>query len=81
MCLLLQRVFLSNKQGKDKKKLALWAQLKASAGHIWPAGRMLCMPELISYKIHTKLTHLRKMKRMQLFLSRSQPFEFLTKFK
>ncbi len=24
----------------------MWARLKASAGHIWPSGRMLCMPAL-----------------------------------
>ena len=44
MFLLLQRVFLSNKQGKRTKILALQAKLKASGGHIWPAGRMLSMP-------------------------------------
>jgi len=39
-------LFLSNKQAKSKKFYVLRAILKAFAGHIWPAGRMLCMPGL-----------------------------------
>jgi len=32
---------------ENKQKLvALGAKLKVSAGHIWPAGRMLCIPGL-----------------------------------
>jgi len=38
-----ERMFLSKKEAKFGVS---WARLKASAGHIWPAGRMLCMPAL-----------------------------------
>ena len=45
--LAVQRVFLPNKQAKSANFSALRAKLKAYAGHIWPAGRMLCMPALL----------------------------------
>ena len=45
----IQRVHLSRKQAKNTKLWAYRAKLNASAGHIWPAGRMLCMPAL---KLH-----------------------------
>ena len=39
---------VSNKQqGKRAKNFNVRAKLKASAGHIWPAGHMLCMPDLV----------------------------------
>ena len=34
------------KMQAKEKNWASRARLKASAGHIWPAGRMLCMPAL-----------------------------------
>ena len=34
------------KQAKCTRFWALRAKLKASEGHIWPAGRMLCLPAL-----------------------------------
>ncbi len=35
------------KKGAKLTKFWVWgARLKVSAGHIWPAGRMLCMPDL-----------------------------------
>ena len=38
---------VSNKQAmKKSKKLRVRAKLNASAGHIWPTCRMLCMPGL-----------------------------------
>jgi len=40
---MIQRVFLSKKQANLTKFGVSRAILKASAGHIWPAGRMLCM--------------------------------------
>ena len=46
MCLPIQRVHLSIKQLKSLTFWAKRAKLNASAGHIWPAGRMLCMPDL-----------------------------------
>ncbi len=42
-------VFLANKQAEKSKLRTLRARYKASAGHIWPAGRMLCMPALYSW--------------------------------
>ena len=42
----IQRVHLSRKQAKITASWTKQAKLKASAGHIWPAGRMLCMPVL-----------------------------------
>ena len=42
----MQMVHLSRKEPKSTKFWALRAKLKAPAGHIWPAGRMLCMPVL-----------------------------------
>jgi len=38
--------FLSKKQAQKTKFGVSWAILKASAGNIWPAGRMLCMSDL-----------------------------------
>ena len=46
MCLPIQRVHLSIKQPKSLTFWAKRAKLNASAGHTWPAGRMLCMPAL-----------------------------------
>ena len=51
MFLLLERVFVSNRQGKKTKVLALRVKFKASADHFWPAGHMLCMPALALGKI------------------------------
>jgi hypothetical protein len=42
----LQGVYLSSKQGKRTKPRAMRAKLKASVSHIWPAGCMLCMPDI-----------------------------------
>jgi len=39
-------VFLSKKEDKKVKIGGLRARTKASVGHIWPAGRMLCIPDL-----------------------------------
>ena len=46
MILTIQRVYLLRKQSKSTKFRVQRAKLKAFAGHIWPAGRMLCMPAL-----------------------------------
>ena len=46
MFLPIQRVHLTSKQAKDTNFRAQQAKLKASAGHIWPSGRMLFMPDL-----------------------------------
>ena len=46
MCLPIQRVHLTIKQPKSLTFWAKRAKLNASAGHTWPAGRMLCMPGL-----------------------------------
>ncbi len=37
---------------KQTKFFASWARLKASGGHIWPAGRVLCMSDLDLSKFH-----------------------------
>ena len=42
----IQRVHLSRKEAKNTKMCAKRAKLKAFAGHIWPAGRMLCIHAL-----------------------------------
>jgi len=41
-----QELFLSNKQAESNTFWHLRATLKASVVHIWPTGRMLCMPAL-----------------------------------
>jgi hypothetical protein len=41
-----QRVFLSKKQAENAIFCGLQAKLKGSKGHIWLAGRMLCIPAL-----------------------------------
>ncbi len=38
--------FYEKKQAKLTKIRVLRARLKASEGHIWPAGSMLCIPDL-----------------------------------
>ena len=45
MFLPIQRVNISRKQPKAQH-IGLSGQMKGSAGHFWPAGRMLCMPAL-----------------------------------
>ena len=46
MVLPTKRVHLSRKQARKTISWAKLAKWKASSGHIWPAGRMLCMPVL-----------------------------------
>ena len=46
MFLPIQRVHILRKEAKSTKCFAKQAKLKAFADHIWPAGRMLCMPDL-----------------------------------
>ena len=48
LCFYIQRVHLSIKEAKSTKFGAKRAKLQAFAGHIWPAGSMLCMPALNS---------------------------------
>ena len=38
--------FYQIKKAEFMKFRVLRAKLKASTGHIWPAGRMLCMPAI-----------------------------------
>jgi hypothetical protein len=40
----IQRMFSCKKRAKQAKFCASGARIEASAGHIWPTGRMLCMP-------------------------------------
>ena len=42
----IQRGHLLRKQAKSIKFWVTRAKLEASEDHIWPAGRMLCMPAL-----------------------------------
>ncbi len=42
----IQKLFIGNKHTECIKFRALRAKLKASAVHIWPADRMLCIPAL-----------------------------------
>jgi len=49
-------MFWTKKQAKQTKLGALGAKLKVSAGHIWPAGRILCIPEL-EVMVPTDLTY------------------------
>ena len=42
-------IYQENKLKASKIFCAKQAKLKAFAGHIWPAGRMLCMPGLLQH--------------------------------
>ena len=42
----IQRLHLSRKEAKSTKFCAKRAKLQVFDGHIWPAGRMLRMPDL-----------------------------------
>ena len=46
MFLPIRRVHSTRKQAKSTKFWPYRDKSKASAGHIWPAGHMLCMPAL-----------------------------------
>ena len=52
----IQRVFLSSKQAECTKNWDLRAELKASVGHIWPAGRLFCMPGLQYHSCNARET-------------------------
>ena len=59
---------LKRKEAKSKKICTKRAKLKALAGHICPAGRMLCMPELDKDKNRSKKMKMSKKKQKNLGL-------------